>query len=92
MPFLSDAPAGKSTVSTTEVVEIRTGSPMSVFLMDILRDRAAFKPAFARRFGVLAEPGNADAVGVDEDESGGVGFAKGLMGVARPELKMPGLI
>jgi hypothetical protein len=50
------------------------------------------KLVLVRRLGVLADPGNPAAVGVDEADIGGVGFAKGLMGVARPELKMPGLI
>ncbi len=74
IPFLNDAPTGSSTVSTTDVVEIRTGSPMADFLIDILRWRAALTLAPARRFGVLDEKDA--AVGVDEDECGGVAFAK----------------
>ena len=73
MPFRRDAPAGKSIVSTTEVVEISTGSPISDFLIDILRERAAFAPALASRFGALTVAGNAGATGVDDDERGGVG-------------------
>ena len=93
MPLRSEAPAGRSIVSTTDVVKIRTGSPMSDFLMNILRVRPALMLAFAsRRLGVLAALGNAGATGVDEADNGGVGLAKGGTGVPRPELKIPGLI
>lgn len=91
MPFRSEAPGGRSMVSTTEVVEIKTGSPISDFLTDIFRGRPAFMLAAASKFGVLAD-GNAPAVGVVDDEIGGVWLANGLIGVARPELKIPGLM
>lgn len=63
MPFLKEAPAGRLTVSTTDVVEMRTGSPISDFLIDIFLWRLAFKFVPEARFGVLAE--KLDVIGVD---------------------------
>jgi len=83
IPFLSEAPAGRATVSTTDVVEIRTGSPISDFLIDIFLIRAAFRFVPEARLGVLAE--KLDVIGVELAERGGVGFAKGEIGVPRPE-------
>lgn len=77
MPFMRDAPTGKSTVSMTDVVEMSLGSEISVFLMDIFRF-VVLRPNVAddRMFGLL--PGKEGAIGVDDAETGGVGLpAKG---------------
>jgi hypothetical protein len=37
IPFLSDAPGGRSTVSITEVADMNTGSDISDFAIDFLR-------------------------------------------------------
>lgn len=69
MPFLSDAPAGRSTVSITEVAEMKTGSEISDLLTDFLR-----VPDFVRDVVLLLL--KVVATGVDAADSGGVEFAE----------------
>lgn len=67
MPFLSDAPGGRSTVSTVDVDEISVGSEMSDFeIVFFLRGRPL--PCDG---GVGAAP-NPEFSGVLEPERGGV--------------------
>jgi len=69
IPFLSDAPVGKSTVSMTDVVDIRRGSPISDFWIDLLRD--ADRPRFVIELGGGFE-GKLWATGVELPDIGGV--------------------
>lgn len=75
IPFIKDAPAGRSTVSMTDVVEISLGSEISVFLMDIFRC-VGFRPKVddERTLGLLPAPGKEGAMGVEDAETGGVGL------------------
>ena len=76
IPFFSDAPGGRSTVSMTEVAEINTGSEISDFTIDFLR-----VPAFVSAC-VFAL--NVDTTGVEAAEMGGVALAeKGGIGEGR---------
>jgi hypothetical protein len=67
MPFLSEAPAGRSTVSMTEVAEMNTGSEMSCLLIDFLR----IVPLLVEMLGPKDE-----ATGVVAAEIGGVELAE----------------
>lgn len=89
IPFMRDAPAGKSTVSMTEVVDMSLGSDISVFLMDILRF-VDFLPKVAdeRMFTLL--PGKVGAIGVEDADIGGVGLP--VNGEPRPFDINPGLM
>jgi hypothetical protein len=87
MPFLSDALVGKSTVSITEVVDIRRGSPMSDFWIDRFRDSDRLRAA--------AEGGawgKVKATGVDDPEIGGVATLGNAAGDTRGEGMMFGLM
>lgn len=67
MPFFKDAPAGKSTVSMTEVPETKIGSEISDFTIDFLRTG----PVFPKGAGL-----NDAATGVFGPETGGVLLAE----------------
>ena len=68
IPFLSEAPGGRSTVSMTEVAEMNIGSEISDFTMDFLRTPSLVAVGFAAL--------NVETTGVDEAEIGGVAFAE----------------
>jgi hypothetical protein len=78
MPFWREAPAGRLTVSMTEVVEINTGSEISDFATDFLRSGPAFAigggVALGLKAGAIGVPG-LETGGVLEEESGGTGEA-----------------
>lgn len=69
LPFLRDAPAGRLTVSITDVVERKTGSEMSAFAIDLFRST----PCLCRGCTVLGL--KACALGVVGFETGGVWLA-----------------
>jgi hypothetical protein len=74
-PFFSDAPAGRLTVSMTDVVDRKTGSEMSDFAIDF------FLSIPCRIMGCMVLGLKAVALGVEGLETGGVWFAeKGGMG------------
>lgn len=85
IPFLSDAPGGKLTVSMTDVVDKKTGSEMSDFATDFFRSM----PCLIMGWTVLGL--KAAALGVVGFETGGVWFAeKGGIGDVKALLKPPG--
>lgn len=69
-PFFNDAPAGKLTVSMTDVVERKTGSEISDLAIDFLRNMPC------RIGGCAAVALKAAAFGVVGFEVGGVGVAE----------------
>src|SRR4051794_9568725 len=87
MPFLSDTPEGRSTVSITDVVEISRGSPMSDFWMDRFREADLLRAAAEG-----GACGKVKATGVDEPDSGGVATLGNGAGDARGDGMTLGLM
>jgi len=76
MPFLSEAPGGKLTVSTTDVVETNIGSDISDLAIDFFRRVPTFGIGGGTAFGL-----NLVAIGVPGFDTGGVLLAeKGIRG------------
>ena len=71
MPFLREAPAGRLTVSMTEVVEMKTGSDISDLAIDFFRSGPAFAMGWGAALGL-----NAGITGVPGFETGGVLLAE----------------
>jgi hypothetical protein len=70
IPFFKDAPAGRFTVSMTDVVDTKTGSEMSDFATDFLRSIPCLS------IGWMALGLKAAVLGVAGLETGGVWFAE----------------
>jgi hypothetical protein len=70
LPFFKDAPAGKLTVSITEVVDKNMGSEISALLMDFFRSVPLVGMIAA------APVWNTGAIGVEAPDTGGVFLAE----------------